>query len=137
MWESFFRWCLEPVNQQLLLGVIIAFGVGVITGRWVRRARAKRDGSTAGKVDKAFFKGFRYILSNDRDQAIEEFTKSVQVNSDTVETYVALGNLYGSRGDIDRAIRIRQSIILRPNIDEQIKLSALFDLGLDLSLIHI
>jgi len=131
VWESFFKWCLEPVNQQLLLGVIIAFGIGVITGIWIRRARAKKDGSTAGKVDKAFFKGFRYILSNDRDQAIEEFTKSVQVNSDTIETYVALGNLYRSRGDIDRAIRIRQSIILRPNIDEQIKLRAIFDLGLD------
>ncbi len=131
MWESLFKWCLEPVNQQLLLGVIIALGVGIITGRWVRRSRANKDGSTAGKVDKAFFKGFRYILSNDRDQAIEEFTKSVKVNSDTIETYVALGNLYRSRGDIDRAIRIRQSIILRPNIDEQIKLRALFDLGLD------
>jgi len=131
VWEPLFKWCLEPVNQQLLLGIIIALGIGVIIGRWVRRARAKKDGSTVSKGDKAFFKGFQYILSNDRDQAIEEFTKSVQVNSDTVETYVALGNLYRSRGDIDRAIRIRQSIILRPNIDEQIRLRALFDLGLD------
>ena len=49
----------------------------------------------------------------------------------TTKTYVALGNLYRSKGDIDRAIRIRQTIILRPNIDEQIKLRALFDLGLD------
>ena len=44
---------------------------------------------------------------------------------------MALGNLYRSKGDIDRAIRIRQNIILRPNIAEQIKLRALFDLGLD------
>ena len=131
MWESILKWFLEPLNQQLLLGILIAFGMGAIIGRWARRARENKDGSTAVNVDKAFFKGFRYILSNDRDQAIEEFTKSVQVNSDTIETYVALGNLYRSRGDIDRAIRIRQSIILRPNIDEQIKLRALFDLGLD------
>jgi lipopolysaccharide biosynthesis regulator YciM len=55
----------------------------------------------------------------------------VQVNSDTIETYVALGNLYRSKGDIDRAIHIRKTIILRPNISEQIKLRALFDLGLD------
>ena len=71
------------------------------------------------------------MLSNDHDHAIEEFTKSVQVNSDTIETYVALGNLYRSKGDIDRAIRIRQTIILRPNISDHIKLRALFDLGLD------
>ncbi|UCF56915.1 MAG: tetratricopeptide repeat protein, partial [Deltaproteobacteria bacterium] len=50
---------------------------------------------------------------------------------ETIETYVALGNLYRSKGDIDRAIRIRQNIILRPNISEQIKIRALVDLGLD------
>jgi lipopolysaccharide biosynthesis regulator YciM len=44
---------------------------------------------------------------------------------------VALGNLYRSKGNIDRAIRIRQSIILRPNIEAQIKIRALIDLGLD------
>jgi lipopolysaccharide biosynthesis regulator YciM len=131
VWGSLSKWFFEPVNQQLLLGLIIALGIGFIIGRWMHRAKSNKDASTAGKVDKAFFKGFRYILSNDRDQAIEEFTKSVQVNSDTVETYVALGNLYRSRGDIDRAIRIRQSVILRPNIDDQIKTRALFDLGLD------
>ncbi|MCJ7809304.1 MAG: tetratricopeptide repeat protein, partial [Desulfobulbaceae bacterium] len=54
-----------------------------------------------------------------------------QVNSNTIETYVALGNLYRSKGDIDRAIRIRQNIILRPNIDERIKIRALLDLGKD------
>ena len=53
------------------------------------------------------------------------------MNSNTIETYVALGNLYRSKGDIDRAIRIRQNIILRPNIDERIKIRALLDLGKD------
>jgi lipopolysaccharide biosynthesis regulator YciM len=45
----------------------------------------------------------------------------------TIGIYVALGNLYRSKGDIERAIRIRQTIILRPNIDEQIKIRALVE----------
>jgi len=93
--------------------------------------KEKGMGNLAGRGDDAFFKGIQYLLSNDRDHAIEEFTKSVQVNSDTIETYVTLGNLYRSKGDIERAIRIRQTIILRPNIDEGFKLSALLDLGRD------
>jgi len=114
------------------LAAIISLAIGLIIGWGIRRNRGlslKRVISDKG--DKSFFKGIQYILSNDHDQAIEEFTKSVQVNSDTVETYVALGNLYRSKGDIDRAIRIRQNIILRPTIDEQIALQALLDLGLD------
>lgn len=131
MWGSLSKWFIETGNQMFLAGVIIAFVIGVIIGSWKRAGREEKASSIISKGDSAFFKGVQYILSNDRDNAIEEFTKSVKVNSDTVETYVALGNLYRSKGDIDRAIRIRQSIILRPNIDKQIKLRALFDLGLD------
>jgi lipopolysaccharide biosynthesis regulator YciM len=131
MWEPALQWFFNPVNQHFLLSIILAFVIGIIFGGGIRRSKDKRIEPVASRGDRAFFKGVQYILANDRDQAIEEFTKSVQINSETIETYVALGNLYRSKGDIDRAIRIRQTIILRPNIDEQIKLRALFDLGLD------
>ena len=125
------QWLLDLANQKLWLAVVVSFVLGAIIGRFVHRRREKRFKSWSKEGDKAFFKGIQYILANDPDHAIEEFTKSVQINSDTIETYVALGNLYRSKGDIDRAIRIRQSIILRPNISEQLKLRALLDLGLD------
>ncbi len=128
MFESVWEWIVSPENLRLLLGVSIAFTAGLLISGWSKRAT---DKSSASKGDEAFFKGIQYILSNDHDHAIEEFTKSVKVNSDTVETYVALGNLYRSKGDIDRAIRIRQNLILRPQIDERIRIQALFDLGLD------
>lgn len=131
MWASLWQWFLEPGNLQLILYAVIAFGLGLVIGVWKRRNKNESTKSIPSKGEAAFFKGIHYILSNDHDHAIEEFTKSVQVNSDTIETYMALGNLYRSKGDIDRAIRIRQNIILRPNIDENMKLRALFDLGLD------
>jgi lipopolysaccharide biosynthesis regulator YciM len=124
-------WFLEPANQQLCLIVLLSLLLGGLAGRFLSYRKEKRIRFLRKESDKAFLKGIQYILSNDHDQAIEEFTKSVQINSDTIETYVALGNLYRSRGDIDRAIRIRQSIILRPNIDEVSKMRALIDLGLD------
>ncbi len=131
MVQPFWTWFFETSNQILIVSIGVAFIIGLIIGRVARRNRIKGVTLSPRQGDDAFFKGIQYILSNDRDLAIEAFTKSVQVNSDTIETYVALGNLYRSKGDIDRAIRIRQTIILRPNIDDQIKLRALFDLGLD------
>ena len=125
------QWFLTPENQILFFAVIAALIIGFVIGRLVRYRKSKGERIILSKGDNAFFKGIRHLLSDDRDQAIEEFTKSVQVNSDTIETYMALGNLYRSKGDIDRAIRIRETIILRPNIDEQTKLRALFDLGFD------
>jgi lipopolysaccharide biosynthesis regulator YciM len=131
MWDSPWNWFLEPANQWLLFCTAAAFAIGLLMGRWIRRSKRESVRSDFRKGDEAFFKGIQYILSNDHDHAIEEFTKSVQINSDTVETYMALGNLYRSKGDIDRAIRIRQSIILRPSIDEKLRLGALHELGLD------
>jgi len=122
---------MEPGPQGLLIVSGTALLLGLFVGGWFRSDKREKRKPTASKGDNSFFKGIQYLLSDDRDQAIEEFTKSVQVNSDTIETYVALGNLYRSKGDIDRAIRIRQNIILRPNIDERIKILAIFDLGRD------
>ena len=131
MLESTWQWFLGGGSQQILLTAIVFLLIGVFLGARMRSPREDKQAVAANRGDSSFFKGVQYLLSNDHDQAIEEFTKSVQVNSDTIETYVTLGNLYRSRGDIDRAIRIRQNIILRPNIDEQIKIGALFDLGQD------
>ena len=131
MWPQLWQWFSDPSNQKLLLSIPVSLILGLLIGRLTKPFRRARLRSLAEESNRAFLKGIQYILSNDHDLAIEEFTKSVQINSDTVETYVALGNLYRSKGYIDKAIRIRQSIILRPHIDEQIKLRALIDLGLD------
>ena len=131
MLQSVWQWFLEPGDQKVLVVSIIALLIGLLLGILIRPVKKEKGKAIVSRGDNSFFKGIQYLLSNDHDQAIEEFTKSVQINSDTIETYVALGNLYRSKGDIDRAIRIRQNIILRPNIDEQIKVRAIFDLGKD------
>ncbi|MBN2060291.1 MAG: tetratricopeptide repeat protein [Deltaproteobacteria bacterium] len=128
MFVPLWNWFQEPDHELFIILIVSSFIIGFAFGHLKNR---KIGTEKKIKTDAAFFKGIQYILSNDRDQAIEEFTKSVQINSDTIETYVALGNLYRLKGDIDRAIHIRQTIILRPNIDEQIKIRALIDLGID------
>src|SRR5690606_25522645 len=53
------------------------------------------------------------------------------VNSETVETHLALANLFRRRGEIDRAIRIHQNLIARPNLSAAQRKQALAELGLD------
>ncbi len=132
MWQTLLDFLNRPDLITLIVSTIFAFIMGALVGAWWFNTRAGSQTSLKEKKrDEAFFKGIQYLLSDDKDNAIEELTKSVKIDSDTVETYVALGNLYRSKGDIERAIRIRQSIILRPNIDENVRLGALFDLGVD------
>ncbi len=118
----------------LLAGAgLLAFLLGWLAGRaGGGAAEAPERGQPARSAsDNAFLKGLTHLMADHTDQAIEEFTRAVTLNSDTVETYVVLGNLFRQKGEIERAVRIRQSIIARPNLSPPVRLQALYDLGLD------
>jgi len=120
-------------ESPYFIGIILLlagfFAGAVMSDLIFTRKRGKQE--KEGKDGSFYLKGINYILSNEPDRAIEEFSKAVKINSDTVETYTALGNLFRSKGEVARAIRIHQSIILRPNIDHKTKIQASYDLGLD------
>ncbi|WP_353116544.1 tetratricopeptide repeat protein [Nitratidesulfovibrio sp.] len=69
--------------------------------------------------------------ARDALSAIQELSRVVRNDPDAVEIYLALGNLYRLRGDIERAVQIRSSLIVRPGLDPQFKARALFELGRD------
>lgn len=78
-----------------------------------------------------YFKGLNYLLNEQPDKAIDVFIGLLEVNSETVETHLALANLFRRRGETDRAIRIHQNLIARPTLSSQQRSQALVELGLD------
>ena len=63
-----------------------------------------------------YLKGLNFLLNEQTDQALEHFLKMVRVDDRTIETHFALGSLFRRRGEVDRAIRIHQNIIARPDL---------------------
>jgi lipopolysaccharide biosynthesis regulator YciM len=78
-----------------------------------------------------YLKGLNFLLNEQTDQALEHFLKMVRVDDKTIETHFALGNLFRRRGEVDRAIRIHQNIIARPDIAAEQRDQALFSLAKD------
>ena len=113
----------------IALAIAVAFFLGMFFGR--RRGKIKDNIFAVSSGITPFFKGVQYLISNDYDGAIEYFTEAVKLDSEAIESYMMLGDLFRSKGEIDRAIRIRQNIILRPKLEENLKLKALYDLGID------
>lgn len=117
-------------NLGLYLTIIISFLVGVLLGRLLpRRSKLKVERPSSDR--EAYIRGLKYIISHQPDRAINEFTKAVKIDSNTIEIYQDLGNLFREKGDIGKAIQIHQSILLRPSLDRQLKISALMNLGQD------
>lgn len=80
---------------------------------------------------KIFLNATQYLISGNKDLAIKEFLNAVDVNRETIDTYFALGGLFRSNGEIEKAISIHRSLIARENISEAHRLRALKELALD------
>ncbi|MFO7603338.1 MAG: lipopolysaccharide assembly protein LapB [Gammaproteobacteria bacterium] len=78
-----------------------------------------------------YLKGLNYLLNEQPDKAIEVFIQMLEVDSETVETHLALGSLFRRRGEVDRAIRIHQNLIARPTLTQSQRTQALYELGED------
>ena len=115
------------MNELLWLLLPIAAASG-----WLAAKRSFRRPEQPGEDQTpAYFKGLNFLLNEQPDKAIDVFIKLLEVDSETVETHLALGNLFRRRGEVDRAIRIHQNLIARPTLNQDQRAQALLELGQD------
>ena len=88
---------------DLLVFALLFVAIGI--GWWLgRRSASARVSAVPGQ----YYKGLNYLLDGRPDGAVDAFIDALEVNSETLETHIALGNLLRKRGEVDRAIRIHQ-----------------------------
>ena len=97
---------------------------------WVVAKRSS-DRNDSKRIPGEYLQGLNYLLNEEQDKAIDVFVNMVDLDSDTVETHIVLGNLFRRRGEVNRAIRIHQNLIARADLDETTKADALLELAKD------
>ena len=95
------------------------------------RARPKETPPRKMNIPRDYLIGLNFLLNEETDKAVDIFIKMLEVDSDTVETHLAVGNLFRRRGEVDRAIRIHQNLIARPQLEKVIREQSLYELGQD------
>jgi len=98
---------------------------------WWAAKRSTGGAPSGSQRDPAFFRGLNYLLNEQPDKAIDVFIKLAEVDNETVETHLALGSLFRRRGEVDRAIRVHQSLVARRDLERQQRAYALYELGQD------
>ena len=111
---------------QLLL-IPLFFGLGWAAARVDMRQVVHESRA----LPRSYFQGLNFLLNEQPDKAIDSFLEVAKVDSQTVELHFALGNLFRRRGETERAIRMHQNLIDRPDLDEGVRLHALSELGQD------
>jgi lipopolysaccharide biosynthesis regulator YciM len=76
---------------------------------------------------------FHGISPDEKDtiSVIQDLSRVVKNNPEALETYLALGSLFRARGDFERAVQIRESLLLRPELTVAFKARTYFELGQD------
>ncbi len=111
---------------------LLLLPLAALSGWLSARAHYKQQHrSPKNTFNPEYFKGLNFLLNEQPDKAIDVFIKLLEVNSETVETHLALANLFRRRGETDRAIRIHQNLIARPTLTHLQRDQALVELGLD------
>jgi len=118
-----------PTESTFLLAglFLLLAAAGWALGRFGERD--EQDVAPPLNVD--YLKGLNFLLNEQTDQALEHFLKMVRVDDKTIETHFALGSLFRRRGEVDRAIRIHQNIIARPDLAAEQRDQALYALAKD------
>lgn len=110
----------------LLLPVAAAYG-------WYmgRRSSQQDKQQNANRLSREYVAGVNFLLSNQQDKAVDLFLDMLKEDSNTVEAHLTLGNLFRSRGEVDRAIRIHQSLMESASLTFEQRLLAVQQLGRD------
>jgi lipopolysaccharide biosynthesis regulator YciM len=110
-----------------LLAVPVFFGLGWIAAR----VDIKQILSESRTLPRAYFKGLNLLLNDQPDKAIDAFIEIVTLDPETADMHFALGNLFRRRGEIERAIRVHQNLLARPDLPPEQRTQAQYELGMD------
>jgi len=114
----------------LFLLVLAAILIGWLLGRWQPFKSSSRKPDSDHFTEK-YARGLNYLLADDQDNAIKIFTDLIEVNKDTIEIHISLGNLFRSKGEVDRAIKVHQNLLARPNLTRRQRHMAIAELASD------
>jgi len=99
----------------VFLLLLIAGGCGWAFAR-MRDWRFTRYLNGRNRFTRDYFVGLNYLLHDEPDEAVDTFINALELNSETVETHLALGILLRRRGKVDRAIEVHQNLFSRSGL---------------------
>lgn len=116
------------MQEILFLLLPLAF----YSGWSAARKRSKQpDTPQANSPSPQFVRGINFLLNEEPDKALDIFLESPALETQTAETFLSLGNMFRNRGEVNRALRLHQHLVARPDLDNSQREAAMLALGED------
>jgi len=110
---------------------LLALPLFFVLGWLAARIDIKQLVTESRRLPNSYFKGLNFLLNEQPDKAIEAFIEVAKVAPETVELHFALGSLFRRRGEVERGIRMHQTLLDREDLAPEQRMLALFELAQD------
>lgn len=97
----------------LILILLAAAAIAVA----VRRRRFGSDGTAL----EAYIHGLRSMIAGDHKTAFVKFRQAVEKDTDNVDAYLKMGDLFRDKGMIDKALQIHRELTLRRKVPPELR----------------
>lgn len=121
------------MNEWILLLVLVAaIAIGWGLGRLsLKKSYGPAQTSSQHSLNKDYFAGLTFLLNDEQDKAVETFMRLLEINPETVDTHIAMGNLFRSKGETEKAIRLHQNLFARPTLSKPLSHKIQLELARD------
>ncbi|MDK1025098.1 MAG: lipopolysaccharide assembly protein LapB [Gammaproteobacteria bacterium] len=118
------------MEDWLMYLIILA---AIVIGWWLGRREwnpgkkrgfnlfSRREHREEPLLSRDYYQGLNYLLNEQPDQAIATFIHSLEVNSNTIETHLALGSLLRRRGEVDKALTVHQNLLTGTQLERAVR----------------
>ena len=115
---------------NLLQLVCLLLPVAAMSGWYFGKRSAKAVANQhENALSSDYYAGLNFLLNEQTDKAVDAFIRMLDVSPDSVETTLALGSFFRRRGEVDRAIRIHQNLLAKPNLTTKQRNQSLLELA--------
>ncbi len=118
------------MNTLNLLWLLLP--IAAACGWWAAlRSRHKAIPETPDWLNPNYFRGIHHVLNEEPDKAIVIFSQMLDTHSDLIDIHLILGSLFRQRGETERAVRVHQNLLARPDLTAKRQAQILLELGRD------
>jgi len=122
---------MDSATPSMLSLLWLLLPVAAAAGWFAARRSGTAPPEAFWNYSNSFHKNLNELLNDMGDLPGGLFDKLSDIDRDTADTHMALGNLYRRRGDTNRAILLHESLINKPELGEQVHAAAMLELAQD------
>ena len=116
------------LEAPLFIVIVIALVIGWLIGRVSQK---KSQALAVDSLPTSYMQSLALMINEQPDEAIDKLISGFEVNEVSFDTHIALGNVSRKRGELERAIKIHQNLLSRPNLGRKHHDVAHFELAKD------